>query len=303
MAARSALGMVAGGFGLARSIASLVAGLALIGSSLFALGPFGGSGGPGSGSGGPGPTGGIAGGAGPAASIILPPTFPIGGAPGSAPPPSPSAPPAATPAPTVAPPVETPTPDPATPEPATPEPPADEKTWFADAFDEPGGWPTGAAEFYTAGVVASTYVVEPRAVDLPVYLWAATDGGPGQTATIEATVDLRGEPSLKGGVAFGNRAETTRIALFVHASGAWDLTLDDLESYRTVLYGASGAFVGGPNQLRLRVTPHGTEAWLNGASLGRAPATIDIGFVGLAVQALDDGGRATVDDVLVTVPR
>ena len=300
MAGRSVLGVVAGGFGLARSIASLVAGLALIASSLFALGPFGASGDPG---GGPGPTGGIAGGAGPPSSIIPPPTFPIGGASLSAPPPSPSAPPAATPAPTVAPPVETPPPATPTPEPATPEPPADEQTWFADAFDEPGGWPTGAAEFYTAGVVASTYVIEPRAVDLPLYLWAATDGGPGQTATIEATVDLRNEPSLKGGVAFGNRAETTRIALFVHASGAWELTLDDLESYRTVLYGASGAFVGGPNQLRLRVTPQGTEAWLNGASLGRSPATIEIGRVGLAVQALDDGGRATVDNVLVTVPR
>lgn len=301
MAGRSALGVVAGGFGIARSIASLVAGLALVASSLFALGPFGASGGPGLGS---GPAGGVAGGAGPASSIIPPPTFPIGGTGGSsAAPPPPSVPPATIPAPTVAPPIATPTPEPATPEPPTPGPPADERTWFADAFDEPGGWPTGAAEFYTAGVVASAYVIEPRAVDLPVYLWAATDGGPGQTVTIEATVDLRGEPSLKGGVAFGNREETARIALFAHASGAWELTVDDLESYRTVLYGASGAFVDGPNQLRLRVTAQGTEAWLNGVSLGRAPATIEIGRVGLAVQALDDGGRATVDDVLVTVPR
>lgn len=293
MASRSRLGTIAAGLGLVRSVASLVAGIALVGSSVLALGPF-------TAARGADPAaspaaGGVAMGASQAPSIIPPPTFPIGAA--SGPPPPSADPVVATPEPTPAPPVETATTAPAEP------PPTSDQTWFADSFDEPGGWPTGAAEFYTAGVVASTYVIEPKPVDLPVYLWAATDGGPGRAATIEATVDLRGEPSLKAGVAFADREDSARIALLVHASGAWELTVDDLEAYRTVLYGASGAFVDGPNQLRLRVSAEGTEAWLNGASLGRAPATIEIGFVGLAVQALDYGGRATVDDVSVSAPR
>lgn len=281
MPARSPLGRVTAGLDLVRSVAALVAGIALVGSSALALGPFAAA--PGTASGlpaltGPASSGGLAVVPSAASSIIPPPTFPISG---------PSAPAAAARL---------------TPSPPPSPPPISAATWFADGFDEPTGWPTGEAEFYTARVADSRYFVEPRPVDLPVYLWAATDGGPGSAVTIEATVTLSGEASLKAGVALGAAEDIDRIALLLHGSGAWELAVDDAEAYQTVLYGASGAIIGGSNRLRLMVDPNGTEIWLNGSFLGRTTAILRVARVGLSVLTRANGGQVVVDDVLVTVP-
>jgi hypothetical protein len=191
--------------------------------------------------------------------------------------------------------------------PSNPEPipsPSDSASvWFADSFETPAAWFVGEQEFLTARYDAGRYIIEPRPVDLPVYLWAASDGSAGPSAIVEATVRLPALPSTEAGLVVEDIDGMTRFLFMAAADGRWYLFIDDPESFRTEELGYSDALMAGRDtRLRLTIDPNGVEMSADGTVLGSADVTLDLAGFGVAVRALQDGSWIEVDDYTVTVP-
>lgn len=173
--------------------------------------------------------------------------------------------------------------------------------WFSDTFDEAGAFPTGALEFASAAVLDGRYVIEPVATDLPIYLWGISEGSPGATAFVEATVTLPATGAIEAGVVAEDVAGLTRVMFQVAPDGRWYLFVDDFESFRTAAFGRSDAIVaGGPNRLGLGMSPFGVAVTVNGTVVGSADVSLEMAGFGIAVRALEEGTRLEVDDYTVT---
>ena len=230
----------------------------------------------------------------------------MGGSPGPTDPPIvPTDPPQSTPAATPS--DVTPGPTPLATEAATSAPAptsAAGQTRFADAFDAEAAWFVGTADYYTTAVVEGLYAVEIRPTDLPTYLWAASEGGPGDAATIEATVLFAPEPpSTEAGLVVQTADLGTRLVFVVSPNGAWALYQDDTESFRTLLHGTSDLLrTDQPLRMRLETTPTAVAVSVNGTLLDTAGVAIRVAGFGIAVRATEATGYAAFDDYVVTVP-
>lgn len=179
------------------------------------------------------------------------------------------------------------------------------QTWFADGFDTEAAWFTGAGEYVTAAYAAGLYGVEVRPVDLPIYLWAVSEGSPGPAATIEVTVifDPGGPTTTEAGLVVQDVNTVDRLVLVVSPDGSWSLYRDDPESFRTVLRGTNPALKGGvPIRLMLELTGSQVGVSIDGQGLGAADAGLVLGSFGLAVRATEAAGQLAFDDYLVASP-
>ncbi len=205
-----------------------------------------------------------------------------------------------------------PTPAAVTPEPtplptdaASPAPTsASGETWFADAFDTEAAWFVGEGEYFTTAILEGLYAIEVRPTDLPTFLWAASEGPMGDSATIEATVLFAPEPlSTEAGIVAQAGDLGTRLIFVVSPDGAWALYQDDTESFRTLLQGTSDLLrAEDPLRLRMDIGATGVAVSVNDTRLDTADVSIALAGFGVALRATEGTGYVAFDEYVVSVP-
>jgi len=262
--------------GVARSSASLAIGVVLMAGSLTGFGPFATTA-----TADPRPS--LA----PDATAVVEPT---GADVSSA---SPSTEPSVSPAPSA---VASPSPAP------SPAPFAD--AWFADSFETEAAWFVGDQDYLSARYEVGRYEVTVQPVDLPVALWAASEQGPGPESTFEVSVAFTtGSGSTEAGLIVRAEDGYSSLEFVTRPDGTWSLYRDDIESFRTLLQGATTPPSPGiPVRLALRLTGSQAGVSLDGIGLGAADDSLTPTSFGVALRAFDEPGSVWFDDYAVTTP-